>query len=49
MKAPPPSPSKAILAACIGNLFEWYDFGVYAYLADLIGTKFFPSKDSTAS
>jgi MHS family proline/betaine transporter-like MFS transporter len=40
---------KAILAASIGNLLEWYDFGVYAYLATLIATKFFPSTDPTAS
>ena len=40
---------KAILAASIGNLLEWYDFGVYAYLASLIATKFFPSSDPTAS
>src|SRR5450432_2110198 len=35
--------NQAILAAAIGNLLEWYDFGVYAYLAGLIATKFFPS------
>jgi MHS family proline/betaine transporter-like MFS transporter len=40
---------KAILAAGIGNLLEWYDFGVYAYLASLIATNFFPSTDQTAS
>jgi len=40
---------RAILAASIGNLLEWYDFGVYAYLASLIATKFFPSSDPTAS
>src|ERR1700730_8177341 len=33
---------KAIWAAAIGNLLEWYDFGVYAYLASLIAAKFFP-------
>ena len=40
---------KAIWAAAIGNLLEWYDFGVYAYLASLLATKFFPSSDPTAS
>src|SRR4029450_8538006 len=40
---------KAIWAAAIGNLLEWYDFGVYAYLAGLIATKFFPGNDPTAS
>ena len=37
---------KAIWAAAIGNVLEWYDFGVYAYLAGLIATKFFPSTRS---
>ncbi len=41
--------SKAIWAAAIGNLLEWYDFGVYAYLAGLIATNFFPSSNPTAS
>jgi MFS transporter, MHS family, proline/betaine transporter len=40
---------QAIWAAAIGNLLEWYDFGVYAYLASLIATKFFPSSNATAS
>ncbi|VIO79791.1 Proline/betaine transporter [Bradyrhizobium ivorense] len=40
---------RAIWAAAIGNLLEWYDFGVYAYLAGLIATKFFPNTDPTAS
>jgi MFS transporter, MHS family, proline/betaine transporter len=26
---------KAIWAASIGNLLEWYDFGVYAYLVSV--------------
>lgn len=39
---------KAIYAACIGNLLEWYDFGVYAYLATLLAAKFFPGTDTTA-
>src|ERR1700741_1541838 len=40
---------KALWAAAIGNLLEWYDFGVYAYLASLIAAKFFPGSDPTAS
>src|ERR1700761_6777657 len=40
---------KAVWAASIGNLLEWYDFGVYAYLATLIAAKFFPGNDQTAS
>jgi MFS transporter, MHS family, proline/betaine transporter len=44
-----PASRKAIWAASIGNLLEWYDFGVYAYLATLIAAKFFPGTDPTAS
>src|SRR5690348_1196065 len=40
---------KALWAAAIGNLLEWYDFGVYAYLASTIAAKFFPGSDPTAS
>ena len=40
---------KAIWAASIGNLLEWYDFGVYAFLATMIAANFFPSEDPTAS
>jgi MFS transporter, MHS family, proline/betaine transporter len=40
---------KAVLAAAIGNFLEWYDFGVYGYLAALIAAKFFPGSDPTAS
>jgi len=40
---------KAIAAACIGNMLEWYDFGVYAYLATLLALKFFPGTDNTAA
>ncbi|WP_229660752.1 MFS transporter [Marmoricola endophyticus] len=32
---------KAIAAAAIGNVTEWYDFGVYAYFATTIETVFF--------
>lgn len=34
---------KAIYAASIGNSLEWYDFGVYAYLATLIAVSQFRS------
>lgn len=43
------SSRRALSAATIGNLLEWYDFGVYAYLAPLIAIKFFPGSDPTAS
>ncbi len=33
---------RAIAAAAIGNMTEWYDFGVYAYVAVYVGMAFFP-------
>src|SRR5215475_11966914 len=40
---------KAVFAAAIGNFLEWYDFGVYGFLAGLIAQKFFPGSNPTAS
>lgn len=37
---------KAVTAAAIGNATEWYDFGVYSYLAVTIGLVFYPSQSS---
>ena len=38
-----PMTSRAISAAGIGNLLEWYDWSVYVVLARQIGAVFFPS------
>lgn len=46
---PPISHRRAILAACIGNLLEWYDFTVYAQFATYIARSFFPSGDPNAA
>ena len=32
-----------------GNVLEWYDFTVYAYLAGILGRKFFDSSNETAA
>jgi MHS family proline/betaine transporter-like MFS transporter len=40
---------KAIIAGTIGNILEWYDFGVYGYLVSTISQLFFPSNNDTAS
>ncbi|GAA1074007.1 MFS transporter [Nocardiopsis metallicus] len=37
---------KAVTAAAIGNATEWYDFGVYSYLAVTIGLVFYPAQSS---
>src|SRR5690606_5950987 len=37
---------KAVLATSIGNAVEWFDFGIYSYLAVTIGKVFFPEMSS---
>ena len=36
---------RSIIAAAAGNVLEWYDFTVYAYMAPYIAAKFFPADD----
>ncbi|BAN26881.1 MFS transporter [Caballeronia insecticola] len=40
---------RAISASVIGNALEWYDFTVYAFLAPIIGSHFFPTSDKSAA
>jgi MFS transporter, MHS family, proline/betaine transporter len=37
---------KAVGAAAMGNLVEWFDYGIYSYVAIYIATSFFPGGDS---
>ncbi|MBH1934333.1 glycine betaine/L-proline transporter ProP [Streptomyces sp. AV19] len=37
-----PEVRRAVSAAALGNMMEWFDFGVYAYLAAVLGKVFFP-------
>jgi MHS family proline/betaine transporter-like MFS transporter len=37
------------LAGAIGNLLEWYDFGLYGLLAPVLASEFFPGHDRMAS
>ncbi|NEY35800.1 MFS transporter [Streptomyces sp. PRKS01-65] len=39
---------RAVKAASLGNAMEWFDFGIYSYLAATIGRVFFPSGNDTA-
>jgi len=39
---------KAIAAATIGTVVEWYDYAVYGFLAIIIAHQFFPSANETA-
>lgn len=36
---------KAITAAALGNAMEWFDFGVYGFVAYVLGKVFFPGAD----
>ena len=45
----PPLQRRAVVAGTVGHALEWFDFGVYAYLAVIIAAQFFPSEDPTAS
>ncbi|MFI1656143.1 glycine betaine/L-proline transporter ProP [Streptomyces sp. NPDC020472] len=38
---------RAVKAASLGNAMEWFDFGVYAYLAVTLGHVFFPAGNDT--
>lgn len=40
---------QAIGAAVIGNILEWYDFSVYAFVATIIAKRFFPAGDEIAA
>ncbi|MFH8988864.1 glycine betaine/L-proline transporter ProP [Streptomyces sp. NPDC017940] len=43
-----PMVRRAVSAAALGNTMEWFDFGVYAYLAGTLGKVFFPSSSPGA-
>jgi MHS family proline/betaine transporter-like MFS transporter len=43
------TPRRAVVAACVGNFIEYYDFVVYGYFATTIAALFFPAQDPTAS
>lgn len=40
---------KIIFLGIIGNIFEWYEFSLYAYFASNISQDFFPSHDKFSS
>jgi MHS family proline/betaine transporter-like MFS transporter len=43
------APKRALIAACIGNFIEYFDFVVYGYFAAVIAKLFFPADDPAAS
>ncbi|MEN3375997.1 MAG: transporter, family, proline/betaine transporter [Hyphomicrobiales bacterium] len=40
---------QAVSAAVIGNVLEWYDFSVYAFVAVILSRKFFPPGDEVTA
>ena len=40
---------RAVTAAVVGNLLEWYDFAVYGYLALILAKRFFPQGDELSA
>ncbi|MGG2462768.1 MFS transporter [Streptomyces sp. RGM 3693] len=44
-----PTVRRAVKAAALGNAMEWFDFGIYSYLALTIGKVFFPGGSATTS
>src|SRR5215468_12212788 len=50
MQQPEKSDSiRAVYAAVIGNVLEWYDFAVYAFVAGIIAKNFFPASDDVTA
>ena len=45
----PPSMRRLIVAATIGNVFEWFDFVVYGFFAVTLAEVFFPAGNQTVS
>ena len=44
-----PSMRRLIVAATIGNIFEWFDFVVYGFFAVTLAEVFFPAGNQTVS
>ncbi len=44
----PPLLRRAVSASALGNCMEWFDFGVYSYLAATLGKVFFPGASPAA-
>jgi MFS transporter, MHS family, proline/betaine transporter len=40
---------RAVTAAVVGNVLEWYDFAVYGFVAAIIARKFFPGQSDVAA
>jgi len=41
--------TRNVVAGCIGNVLEWYDFALYGFFAPVIAKLFFPTEDQISS
>lgn len=41
--------NKYVVAGIIGNIMEWFDYGIYGYFAVAMSTNFFPANDPMVS
>jgi MHS family proline/betaine transporter-like MFS transporter len=41
--------TRTVVAGAVGNVLEWYDFGLFGYFAPVIAREFLPSHDPVAS
>jgi len=48
-KTTAPSGIRNVIAGCVGNVLEWYDFALYGFFAPFIAKQFFPSDDQVIS
>ena len=46
--ADPTTMKRAMAAGIVGHFVEWYDYGVYAYVATMLAAVFYASSDPTA-
>jgi MFS transporter, MHS family, proline/betaine transporter len=47
--APHASLARTVVAGAVGNVLEWYDFGLFGYFAPVIAAQFLPAEDKLAS
>ncbi|WP_436700026.1 MFS transporter [Nocardioides sp. BYT-33-1] len=47
-RSAPRSTWRSVVAAGLGNVMEWYDVIIYAYMAPVLAVLFFPKSDQTA-
>lgn len=46
---PPATPRRAVVAATVGCMLEWYDFALYGYFSVLLARLFFPAESEWVS